>query len=423
MAHIVIVGGGLGGASLALLLARDTTHDISLIEQAVLASDTLPDTPSYDARSTALALGSAEILAGLGAWRTLAGFAAPIRHIQVSHEGHFGAARLDAAEESVAALGFVAENRHLGFALLRALRETRVAVHAPARLAEVTRVGDGWKMVMHSHANDADSRAHRVTTEATQAGEKRLDADLLIVADGVQSSLREALGIAVNEHRYGATAIVCNVTPRSAHDDVAFERFTRDGAIAILPLRDAGAEPRCAIVWSLPEAKAARLLAAGDDEFLAALSAAAGHRLGGFARTGNRSAYPLTRVIAAEQAVPGAVLLGNAAHLLHPVAGQGFNLTLRDAVALSAVLVQAEQAQEAVGSLDTLLRYVARRTRDQHLTAGLSHGLPSLFTSDAPLLGIARDLGLLAFDLVAPLKREFARQAMGIGVFTGAGSP
>lgn len=423
MAHIVIVGGGLGGASLALLLARDTTHDISLIEQAVLASDTLPDTPSYDARSTAIALGSAEILAGLGVWQTLAGLAAPIRHIQVSHEGRFGAARLDAAGENVAALGFVAENRHLGFALLRALRQTRVAVHAPARLAEVTRVGDGWTLAMHTHAHNADFPAQHLSGEARQAGDQLLDADLLIVADGVQSSLRESLGIAVNEHSYGATAIVCNVTPRELHQDVAFERFTRDGAIAILPLRDAATEPRCAIVWSVPESQASRLLAASDDAFLAALSAAAGHRLGGFARTGSRSAYPLARVLASEQAVPGAVLLGNAAHLLHPVAGQGFNLTLRDAVALSAELMQAERAQRAVGSLDTLLRYVHRRARDQHLTAGLSHGLPSLFANDMPLLAGARDLGLLAFDLVAPLKREFARQAMGIGVFTGAGSP
>src|SRR3970040_668353 len=114
MARIVIVGGGMGGASLALLLAQRTAYDIVLIEQAALAADALPDTPSYDARSTALALGSAEILAAVGAWTTLAPLAAPIRHINVSHQGHFGAARLDAQDEGVAALRFVGENRHLG---------------------------------------------------------------------------------------------------------------------------------------------------------------------------------------------------------------------------------------------------------------------------------------------------------------------
>lgn len=417
MAHIVIVGGGMGGASLALLLARNTPHDITLLEQAALASETLPDTPSYDARSTALALGSAEILDSLNVWKTLAPFAAPIRHIQISHQGRFGAARLDAREENVAALGFVAENRHLGFALLRALRETRVNVRAPAKLAGASRDGERWQLTIDPSSTASPDSIQRMSANAgSPLSESALAADLLIVADGVQSSLRTDLGITASEHAYGASAIVCNVTPREPHGGVAFERFTRDGAIAILPLRD----KRCAIVWSQPDAQARAMLAANEEPFLSALSDAAGNRLGGFVKTGVRTAYPLTRVIAAEQAVPGAVLLGNAAHLLHPVAGQGFNLTLRDAVALSATIARADANGESIQALDVLLHYVALRSHDQHLTAGLSHGLPTLFGNDTPLLASARDLGLLAFDLVAPLKREFARQAMGIGVFTGS---
>lgn len=398
MARIVIVGGGMGGASLALLLAQRTAYDIVLIEQAALATDALPDTPSYDARSTALALGSAEILAAVGAWTTLAPLAAPIRHINVSHQGHFGAARLDAQDEGVAALGFVAENRHLGFALLKALRATRVDVRAPMRVETLVRAGDGWALTL------IDGSV--------------LAADLLVVADGVQSAMRAVLGVGVQEHDYGATAIVCNVTPREPHGDVAFERFTVDGAVAILPLTG----NRCAIVWSLPNARAQALLATQEPEFLAVLSEAAGNRLGGFVKVGARSGYPLVKIVAAEQAVPGAVLLGNAAHLLHPVAGQGFNLTLRDAAVLTATVADAEAAGEPVNELAVLLRYVAKRTRDQQLTAGLSHGLPWVFTSKNPLLALARDLGLVAFDVADPLKREFARQAMGVGVFTGGTS-
>ncbi|MFP5383292.1 MAG: FAD-dependent monooxygenase, partial [Gammaproteobacteria bacterium] len=367
----------------------------------------LPDTPSYDARSTALALGSAEILDSVGAWRALAPHAAPIRHISVSHAGHFGAARLDATEENVAALGFVVENRRLGFSLLQALRETRVKIEAPAQISVAIRNGDGWRLVI--------DRAGQGGAADGQHGIP-FDADLLVIADGAQSALREQLGIRARTHDYGATAIVCNVTPVEPHGDVAFERFTRDGALAVLPLT----EERCAIVWTVPAARAEVLLGQEDAVFLAALAAEAGGRLGGFAKAGQRSAYPVATVSAVEQVVPGAVLLGNAAHLLHPVAGQGFNLTLRDAATLADTL--AGSLREPVGDLALLERYAARRARDQQLTTGLSHGLPSLFTQQSPLLVAARDAGLLAFDLFRPLKREFARQAMGTGIFTGGTS-
>lgn len=410
MAQVVVIGGGMAGASLALLLARRTAHAITLIEQAVLAADELPDTPSYDARSTALALGSAEVMESIGVWRTLAPHAAPIRHINVSHAGHFGAAHLDAEEEGVAALGFVVENRHLGFSLLQALRETRVEIRAPASIGAVSRRGEGWQLSVNAGRPEAGAR-DVCAKDACDIG-----ADLLVVADGARSTVRERLGISVRTHDYGTTAIVCNVTPVEPHADVAFERFTKDGALALLPLTDG----RCAVVWTMPAARAEALRAATDEDFLAALSVGAGQRLGGFVHAGERNAYPVTTGTAGEQAVPGAVLLGNAAHLLHPVAGQGFNLTLRDAVTLADTL--AGSPGTPVGELALLQHYVERRARDQQLTVGLSHGLPLLFAQQGPLFVAARDAGLLAFDLFRPLKREFARQAMGTGIFTGGTS-
>lgn len=399
MGRIAIVGGGMAGASLALLLARATTHDIVLVEQAALAGDSLPDTPSYDARSTALSLGSAEQLAAAGAWHLLAPHASPIRHIEVSHQGFPGAARLDAEEEEVAALGFVVENRHLGFALLSALRGTRVRLLAPATIAEAVRTrtegkGSAWQLTL------ADGR--------------REAADLLVVADGAGSRWRAQLGIVSHAHDYGAAAIVCNATPCERPRDRAFERFTVDGALAMLPLTGG----RCAIVWSVPLERADALCALDDMAFAVELSAAAGQRLGGFSTVGERTRYPVVKVVAVEQAVPGAVLLGNAAHLLHPVAGQGFNLTLRDAAALAAVLSEAT-CEAGIADPALLARYEARRLRDQGITGALSHGLPLLFGNADPVLSLARDAGLMAFGLFRPLKREFARQAMGIGVFTG----
>lgn len=402
MSRIVVVGGGMAGASLALLLAQRTAHDVVLVEQVALSADSFPDAPSYDARTTALALGSAEILSAMGVWKTLAPYAAPIRHISISHRGRFGAARLHAEEEGVAALGYVAENRHIGFALLQSLRATRVEIRAPVKVLSATRQAAGFAVEL--------------------SGGSVLSADLLVVADGASSALREALGVAVTSHHYEATAVVCNVSAREPHGDVAWERFTDDGALALLPLIAGDGTPdsrRLGLVWSAPDARARALLEMPDHAFMAALEENTGGRLGGFRKVGVRNAWPLIRTVAAEQAVPGAVLVGNAAHLLHPVAGQGFNLTLRDLTALADTLAAAEVAGEAPGSLPMLQAWAAARARDQQFTAGLSHRLPQLFGLDNAWLGMGRDAGLFIFDVLAPLKREFARQTMGIGVFTG----
>ncbi|HHJ4328457.1 TPA: FAD-dependent monooxygenase, partial [Klebsiella pneumoniae] len=235
-----------------------------------------------------------------------------------------------------------------------------------------------------------------------------LECDLAVLADGGRSGLREQLGIAVRQHDYRQSALLANISPARAHAGEAFERFTSDGPLALLPMAD----NRCTLIWSRAPDDAERLAALPDADFLAELQAAFGYRLGALQRVGSRQLYPLARIEACEQVRAHLVLLGNAAHSLHPVAGQGFNLSLRDARSLADGLLESPAAP---GALATLLAYQARQQQDQALTVGLSDRLPLLFGRGERWLTAARGLGLLALDLLPPARHGFARQAMGLG--------
>lgn len=386
--NLAIIGGGLVGASLALALqdtARQRGWRIALIEPFAPGN---AYQPSYDARSTALSYGSRLIYERLDLWQAIAQRAEPILQIHVSDRGRFGATRLQAIEEGVPALGYVVENAWIGHCLWQALDPQVVQWYCPAEVTAMRQIEAGYRLQL----NDGSS----------------LDCQLAVLADGGRSGLREQLGIAVSQTPYGQSAIIANVSSLEAHRGQAFERFTDDGPMAMLPLGG----NRCALVWTRTSADAERLMNLSERAFLDELQQAFGYRLGALRQVGTRHLYPLALVEAQEQVRPNLVVLGNAAHSLHPIAGQGYNLSLRDTQALAEVL---SDSQAALGDYATLQRYLQRQQLDQQLTVGFSDRVTRLFSTAQPLLATGRNLGLLGLDLLPPAKRWFARQAMGMG--------
>lgn len=392
-AHIAIIGGGLVGASLALALqagAKARGWSIVLIEPFA-PGDTYQ--PSYDARSTALSYGTQQIYQRLGIWSQVTARAEPILHIHVSDRGRFAAARLSAQEEGVPALGYVAENAWLGHCLWQALDPEVVTWRCPAEVVAMQAI------------QTAEGRSgYRLTLN----DETLLDCDLAVLADGGRSSLREQLGITVKNTAYQQSALIANISISKPHGGLAFERFTDEGPVALLPLSD----NRSALIWTRPGDDAQRLLALDDRSFLAELQSLFGYRLGALRQVGARHVYPLSLVEAQEQVRANLVVLGNAAHSLHPIAGQGYNLALRDTEALAEALLAGP---DVPGDFATLQQYLARQQLDQSLTVGFSDRVTRLFSTAEPLLATGRNLGLLGLDLLPPAKRWFARQAMGIG--------
>lgn len=386
--NLAIVGGGLVGASLAMSLqagAKERGWKIVLIEQFA-PGDTYQ--PSYDARSSALSFGARQIYERLGLWQNIARRAEPILHIQVSDRGRFGSARLSAMEEGVPALGYVVENAWLGQCLWQGLDKDVVTWRVPAEVKHMQALPNGYRLLLDD--------------------ETELECDLAVLADGGRSSLREQLGIGVRQRPYNQSALIANITPSEAHCGQAFERFTDEGPMALLPLP----ENRCALVWTRTGADTQRLLELDDRSFLSELQNVFGYRLGTLQQVGARHVYPLNLIEAEEQVRSHLVVLGNAAHSLHPIAGQGFNLSLRDANALAQTLLASDTLP---GDLATLQVYREQQRMDQQLTVGFSDQVTRLFGSNQSLIATGRNLGLLGLDLLPPAKRWFARQAMGLG--------
>ena len=400
---IVIAGGGMVGVSLALTLRRQLPDSqLMLIEAFALPQAPLAPaayTPSFDARSTALSYGSALIYQDCGVWEGIAEHAQPIHSIHVSEQGRFGSTLMQADDYHWPALGFVVENAWLGRALLAQLQAARVETHSPARVESAT--------------PGSPVRLQLDTGESLQA-------DLLIVADGARSGLRDSLGIAYREQRYGEHAIIANVAHRQPHAGRAFERFTQHGPLALLPLPPSdGAAHRSALVWTRPPAEVEALLSASDADFLASLQRQFGYRLGRFSAVSERYSYPLALIEAEEQVRSGVVIMGNAAHALHPVAGQGFNLALRDVACLADTLAKAAITDEPPAALSVLQRYRERQAGDQARTTAFSDRLPGLFMQRHAALGAMRDIGLFALDMAPPLKETFVRHTAGLAASSG----
>lgn len=396
---VVIVGGGLVGASFACALAKQARGQ-SLAILVIEAIEHLASSTSFDARSTALSYGSKQIYSRLGLWDGLVGSAAPIRKIHVSDRGHFGAVRLDHKEMGVEALGYVAENHDLGRVLNQALEDSEIIEFLrPARIAGMKPITSGMQLQV----------------EGEQIESSVIDASLVVLADGGKSNLTTKLGITNSVKHYEQKAIISNIAFEKAHEGVAFERFTDSGPLAILPLEKLDGDNRGALIWTVPAAEADVILALPEEEFLARLQERFGQRLGRLRKVGARFAYPLALTVAQEQVRPGLVLLGNVAHTLHPVAGQGLNLALRDAQCLAQVLVRACEQNKDIGAMQVLQEYVEAQRSDQANTIDFSHYMTRLFSNTHPTLVWARKLGLFSVDLIPVVKQSFAKQAMGLG--------
>ena len=394
--QIVIVGGGMVGISLALLLAEQAipAWQISLIERHSLAQDSQAAQPSFDARSTAINRGTMALLTELNI--NLGADATPIAAIQVSDRGHYGSSLLDGADYAGKALGYVVENRHLGSHLLARLQQTSVICRAPAQVSHCQPLPDGYQLTL---SQDDQQQALR--------------ADLLIIADGADSPLRQTLGITSQTRDYKQTALVANVELAASHHNMAYERFTDTGPIALLPLANCDGLHRAALVWTLDNRQLAQLQALDENALLKELHTRFGYRAGRLNHIGQRDYYPLQRITADEQIRSNLVLMGNAAHFLHPVAGQGFNLALRDCRELTQVLAQAHGQGESVGAYTTLKRYLQRQQQDQALTTVVTDQLVSWFSNESSLAALGRQLGLQTMNLLPPLQAGFVRQMMG----------
>mgnify|MGYP000002835437 FL=1 len=401
---VLIAGGGMVGASLALSLHK---HSPGQLKIAVVESFPLPplsDTgpsyrPSFDARSTALSYGSRQIFENLELWSTLESHVADILNIQVSDRGHFGSALMHCGELEWPALGYVIENAWLGNVLLNHLRRhTNVQFISPASVEAVTPMAAKVQLDLQA-----------------EGGETSCSASLLVIADGADSGLCQRLGIHRRVDEYAQTAVIANIATELPHGGTAYERFTAEGPIAMLPLLpDEQGQSRSALVWTFPEDDADAAMNWTDEDFLARLQQQFGHRLGRLLKVGQRVAFPLRLSFAEEQVRRNIVVMGNAAHSLHPVAGQGFNLALRDADALAQRVAAAVAQGLSAGELSVLQGYLRSQHTDQQVTTLFSDRLTKLFSNRQPVLSLARNMGLVMLDASKPIKSRFTARAAGV---------
>ncbi|HLY51489.1 MAG TPA: 2-octaprenyl-6-methoxyphenyl hydroxylase [Steroidobacteraceae bacterium] len=385
---VAIVGGGMVGASLAAGLAGAGAR-LLLIEAVPFGAGAQP---SFDERTTALGNASRRIFEGLGVWEPIAAEAAAIRAIHVSEAGRFGGAHLSAAEQGIEAFGYVVPNRRIGAALWGRLQDAAgLTLRVPGQVEDV--------------AIDETGVHFSVVSEGRR---EPVSAALVVAADGAHSQVRNAAGIDAAVEDYGQVAVVANVSCDTPHEGTAHERFTPAGPIALLPLADGTR----AVIWACRREDAHTVLALDDASWLRELQARFGWRAGRFTRAGRRGSYPLRLTRAAAPVANRTVLIGNAAQALHPVAGQGFNLGLRDAAMLAEVIANASGD---VGERALLERFAAWRAHDRRGVVRFTDGLVRLFADERPGVGLVRNLGLVLFDASPPAKRALARVSLGFG--------
>ena len=393
--EVAIIGGGMVGASLAVALAPLGIR--AAVVEAVPHDSAMQ--PSFDERTTALSNGSRRILESLGTWDAVSAAATAIRKIHVSDQGGFGFARIDAAEQGLEALGYVIPNRVLGRALWSQLKGYSDGNSA------------GLQIICPGQVVEVEAGQDQITLTIDAAGETRgIEAKLVVAADGIHSSVRSALGVGAESRDYGQTAVITTVLPKKFHDHIAYERFTSDGPLALLPLEDG----RCTLVLTLQNDAVATAMAWSDQEFLAELQRRFGFRLGRFVKVGRRAAYPLSLSRAQRTSAPRCAIIGNAAQGLHPVAGMGFNLGLRDVASLAELIAEraAHQGFDP-GECALLAEYDAWRAADRSGVIAFTDGLVRTFSTPLSSVRALRNLGLLAFDLSPSAKAALSRLSTG----------
>lgn len=393
---IAVIGGGLAGITFAFALA-DTGLRIALVEATDFAA---PPDRNMQARNIALAWGTRCMFEQLGLWADMAPKATAIERLHVSQAGHFGRVMVNAEEYGVPALGYVLPNLTMLEALRARLPDmSRVDIISPARFESLRYRGD-----------------EALEMQLAEKGQIRcLTTRLLIGADGARSKVRAALDIGARIDEYEQSAVVTRIATERPLAGCAYERFTPEGPVALLPFLDDTA----AAVWTVPTDKANRLLARDEDDFIQALQARFGNRLGEFSLAGPRGSFPLARVLCDSAWTQRAALIGNAGHCLHPAAAQGFNLAIRDALGLARALREQQLLQGSAfdpGASDWLAAWADDRRPDQHRVANFTDRIVRLFSNDLPGLGHARGAGLFGLSLLPGVRADMARRSMGMAL-------
>lgn len=395
---IVICGAGLIGACLALALAP--------LSLRVAVTEALPLNAQLDlqadGRSLALNYASVKILEAIGVWPLLKKHAEAIKMVHVSEQGYFGKLRFKAEDEQVDALGFVVPAPLLGAMLNQALlAQSGISVFNPARVSDL--------VFMPLRQKATQDPSAEVTLQ-TDAGEQKVTARLVIAADGVNSSLRELMGITAQTKNYGQSALATRVTTTLPLNNVAYERFIQAGALALLPL----AAKQAALIVTGSDSFIHELQSLDDNSFLRKVQNFFGQRLGNFLRVEKRHVYPLKSVIAEQQVKANFILLGNAAHAIHPIAAQGFNFGLQDVALLAELITKAVADQCDFTELSYLQAYEEQRKKSQRQIINFTHHLLTIFSPDFLPLTLTRSAALKFIDLLPPLKHRLAKRLMGI---------
>ena len=390
--QVLILGGGLAGLSFAIAIACENPDlDIVLLEASPFRSGS-PN--PLDTRGSALNLHSVSLLESWGIWSDLRAAAGAIRDIHVSHRGHFGSTVMTASELDVSALGYVVENHELGQRLLARAAQLGITIRSPVR------------------CNALRTEAGTPAIE-TEDGEV-ITADLVLLAAGVAPDWFDQLGIRVLERPTPNTAVVFNARFPGQQSGRAFERFTSNGPLAVLPLPTLNhADQRYNVVWSVSDSAAIKLGELDDETFRNHFQEAFGWRLGRVQAVGQRSQWPLMRLSASEQFRGGFLLVGNAAHTLHPVAGQGLNLSLREAGLLAHEIAEAQQRSAPIGCLASLKAYLDQVSREQRFVVDSTDALATLFNRRGPLLDVPRDASLALLDLLPAVRQQVASVGTG----------